>query len=110
MLLGTVFSRIVTQIWYDPYLIYKHVFGKSVFLYAKKMALYIGIIIGCSGICHYIGNQIEYTNTLIELGVKIMLNAVVFNGMCLVFFSRSEEFVYLKKSIDKIVSAVKGRK
>ncbi len=110
VLLGTVFSRIVTQIWYDPYLIYKHVFGKSVFLYAKKMALYIGIIIGCSGICHYIGNQIEYTNTLIELGVKIMLNAVVFNGMCLVFFSRSEEFVYLKKSIDKIVSAVKGRK
>lgn len=109
VLFGTVFSRVVTQIWYDPYLIYKYVFEKSVFLYVKKMIVYVGIIIGCSGICRYLGNQIGYMNTLMELVIKIILNAVIFNGVCLVLFSRSEEFIYLKKSVGKIALALKRK-
>ncbi len=38
--MGTVISRLLTQIWYDPYLIYKYVFKHSFSHYLRQIAIY----------------------------------------------------------------------
>ena len=45
IILGTILSRIVTQMWYDPWLIYKNVFRKNVFYYFRTYIAYAAVTV-----------------------------------------------------------------
>lgn len=96
VLLGTVISRLTTQIWYDPYLIYKHVFGKSVILYIRKMLLYSLITVLCCVGGQFITGYVSFLNAYIDLAVQAVITGLLFNIVFLALFYRSEEFTYLK--------------
>lgn len=111
VLLGTVISRISTQIWYDPYLIYKHVFDKSVILYIRKMILYSAITLLCCAGGEFITTYVTFSNAYIDLVIRAVITALLFNVVFLLLFYRSEEFRYLKEKglgLLKIVGRKKG--
>ena len=73
---GTVISRLCTYIWYDPYVIFKFVFKKSVKLYFVRYKF-----VWISGFCFCNHNryswQYFYTN--------IFINMVIRSILCLLF-------------------------
>ena len=73
---GTVFSRLTTQVWYDPYLIYKYVFNKPVFLYIRKMILYTGITLICCAAGELLCGNIVLGNAFLEFVDKTRIFAL----------------------------------
>lgn len=107
VLLGTVISRLTTQIWYDPYLIYKHIFHKSLFAYIYKMSVYSFFTIGCCVICKWISAGFFVINVYIDLIVKAVLSGIVFIVLFVVFFHKLEEFSYLRQTGLSLVNAIR---
>lgn len=110
VLIGTVFSRITTQVWYDPYLIYKYVFNKPVVLYLKKMILYTGITLLCCAGGELLCGRIILGNAFLELVIKAAVSGILFNAVFIALFFRSEEFTYLKDTGFSLVKALKRKK
>lgn len=92
ILLGTIISRVATQIWYDPWLIFKYVFQISIFRYIKDYVLY-GVI---TLLCCYVTNAILQAFCLEEGIMKVLSGCVlcvlVPNVVVVAAFHRSEPF------------------
>ena len=96
VILGTVISRLLTQIWYDPYLIYKYVFKHSFSHYLRQITIYTASTAVSCLICIEFRNMLMIPNSWIDLIVNGIFNVIVFNGIFLLIYGRSAEFVYLK--------------
>lgn len=110
VLLGTVISRIATQVWYDPYLIYKYVFFKSITDYVKRIAVYSCLIVLCCLLTQWISTSILIENPYCSLFVKAIVAFMVFNVTSFIIFHRTDEFIYLKNVGLSLWSILKRKK
>lgn len=102
VIIGTVVSRISTQIWYDPYLIYKNIFKKSVKKYYLKYSIYFGITVTCCTVTQSLLCWFSISSAIGQVIVGAILCAIVPNTILFIFFHRAEEFrqlVTLTKNI-----------
>lgn len=94
ILFATFLSRLFTNLWYDPYVIYKHAFGRNPVEYVKKYIIYILVLIAEVVICYYLTQWIQAS-----LVSKIVLKAAVVSIICNVvfymIFRKTSEFAYL---------------
>lgn len=110
VLLGTVISRISTQFWYDPYLIYQNVFHESLINYLKKMLLYSGTIVGICIICGEISSVVQTGIPFFNLIINVVCTALIYNVVCFLLFKRTEEFIYLKDVVCRLIIKVMHKK
>ena len=94
VLLGTLVSTITTCFWIEPYVLYKYSFKKPLSNYFKKFLIYTVIIVIIGFFIYHICNVITITGIL-GLVIKLLLCAVIFNGMYLLIFFKSPQFKYL---------------
>lgn len=94
VLLGTLVSTITTCFWIEPYVLYKYGFKKPLSNYFKKFLIYTVIIVIIGFFIYYICDVITITGIL-GLVIKLLLCAVIFNGMYLLIFFKSPQFKYL---------------
>lgn len=109
VLLGTIVSRLATQVWYDPYLIYTTVFERSVTEYLKRMAVYTALTVACCIICQVIQSAVAFVNLFVQFIVMAFVSAAVFNVMCIAFFRNTEELAYLKNTGRRLLRQVKRK-
>ena len=109
VLLGTVISRLTTQIWYDPYLIYKHVFHKSLLLYIRKMSIYSLFTVVCCLTCKWISGNFFVVNAYVDLLIKAIFSVIFFTLFFFIFFHRLEEFGYLKETGFRLFKELKKK-
>lgn len=108
VLIGTTITRLSTNSWYDPYIIYKHGFKKSPIIYYRNQITYfISLSIPVMILTYLFKHlsEVSYLNFILQ----IMLVILITIGSLVVFYRKTEEFNYLKKSIIKIVSKLKWR-
>ncbi len=105
ILLATAIARMLTNMWYEPLILFKNYFKKSPILYFKRQALYwIIAIIGC--ISTYLISQVINTVSVFNLIVKLVICLIVPNVMIVALFFRSNEFAYIN---EHIISKVKNK-
>ncbi len=104
VIIGTIFSRAVTQLWYDPYLIYKMVFKQPVRKYFIKYLLY-GIItfVSCAlsnGLLSLLNIQNLLLNILAGAVIAVTVSVLM---ICICFWKTNEfkDVVKLAKNIIK---------
>ena len=92
--IGTIVSGLIANIT-KPFIIYKVCFEKSVKTYfldsVKYLAVLGGILVLLTGIKQFIMPQV----TVLSFIVMFMVICVVFNGIFLLLFGRTQEFGYL---------------
>ena len=95
VLLGTTITRLVTNTWFDPYIVYKYGLKKSPISYYIKWAEYLLVIIANAMILHYMDMllRISGVHAVIFYG---LLSIVLFGLSIVVLFHRSTSFIYLK--------------
>ena len=102
VLLGTTITRATTNVWFDPYVIYKHGLKRSVLpyylLWVKHLLLTIAAAAGSLWI---IGTLLPAATTILWLVVHGITCLLVFAGIVLLTCFRTEEFRYL---VDKVRS------
>lgn len=95
VLLGTIFARAVTQMWYDPYLVYTRVFKKSVKEYFIISIKYILITLGCCVLTTYVTNLFNLGNSgILRLIINAVFSFAISVTAIVAIYRKSEEFKY----------------
>lgn len=92
--LGTVFSRLCTYFWYDPYVVHKFVFGKSVLPYFIRYSWLALLVVVSALITDSLGNMWS-RDPLVNFVFRIVLCILVPNIIFLLAYRKSEELKYL---------------
>lgn len=102
ILLATFISRLFTNIWYSPYVLFEYGLKKSFLLYCIKYIKYILILIITLVINYYLV-CFSLDNLLLSLILKIIINIFVPNIIFSVIFFRTAEFKYIISKISFLV-------
>lgn len=108
VLFATFIARLLTNIWYDPYSIFKYGFNMKVNSYYVRYALMAIVIVftyfityGC---CIPIENNID--NIYLSLVCKLVVCVFVPNIIFAIIYRNNKELKYLKEKVRQIVNAV----
>ena len=102
VLLGTTFTRIVTNVWYDPLIVYKHGLHKTPYKYYLKWIFYLVIVITDIILITIFTKIIPLTGILaiITYGTAAI---IVFCLSVITIFFKTKELKYLLFIINKII-------
>ncbi|EPE2492776.1 hypothetical protein HQ875_11035 [Enterococcus faecium] len=108
---GTVFSRLITQTWFDPLVLYKYTFKKSVKIYLYQYFKRISVIFGQGIVISLILKTLfaifKVNHQVISI---IIIGIIVFfisNFILWLIYHNKKEFLFIKIYIYKILSRIK---
>ena len=101
VLLGTTISRLFTNVWFDPYIVYKYGFKEKCNKYLMRMSIYVGVCLIDIFIIKLLLNKISYS--FIGLILALIINIIVFI-ISILFFYKTFEFKYLVNKIRQVLS------
>ncbi|HAT4134682.1 TPA: hypothetical protein I9Z82_002255 [Clostridium perfringens] len=104
VLLGTTITRVTTNIWYDPIIIFKYGFKRTVKQYYKEYIKYFVSLIIMIITSSYFLSFISIESTFISLIKRIIICLIITFITFFIIFSRKYEFKYL---INNIISKIK---
>ena len=108
ILLATAIARLLTNMWYEPYVLFKSYFKRSPIQYFKRQALYWLIAVASCLITYFLATLLPST-TVFHFILKIVLCLIAPNALILALFYRTKEFHYIyhqviRKISDKLLS------
>jgi len=95
ILLATAIARLLTNVWYDPYAVYRYGLKIRVFKYFKEYLKYSCILIVTLLISFYICSFIK-VDSFIKLIIKGVMCVILSNLSFFLFFYKSKELLYYK--------------
>lgn len=101
--IATLISKLLTTIWYMPYLIYKKCYNKKPYKFYFKLFYYTLVFILVYYICNYIVSFI-LLNNILGLIIKAIVTVILSNILLILFFYNTAEF---KDIINKIKQLLK---
>ena len=102
ILLATFISRMLTNVWYDPYAVFKYGFENNPLEYFGTYVKYIIIGVITFGITNWC-SEIVTNGNIINFIWKLVICIVIPNIVFIVLFHKREEFIYLKEKIQSII-------
>ena len=109
VLIATGISRIVTTIWYEPYVLFKSFFKtnkRKLFFYYAKQVLYALELIFVLFVSDYIIKSIMFDSTIISYIFKLFISLFI-PSVVILFHFKSEEFKELLKYAKRIILKIK---
>ena len=105
ILFATFLARLLTNLWYDPYVIYRHAFGQNPFQYLKRYIFYLLILMVQIALSWIICMWI-HISPLMDVLVKGFLVSAVSNGIFFLVFRKTPEFGVVRTTLSRIVQIV----
>ena len=105
--LGSVIARVATQLWFDPLIIYKHAFRKSVKGYFGEYAVWLFILIFCSLVAKMLNSLIIISSPIISFIVHGVVCVTIVCLTIFVIFGKNKVF---RNSLVYAVNIVKKKK
>ncbi len=109
VLLGTTFTRVMTNVWYDPLIVYKHGLKKKPYAYYIRWLLYLIVVTADIFIIHLISQLLEFTGITAIIVYGVMAVAIfALSVLCL--FGKTSEFKYLLNTVLKYAKKLLHRR
>lgn len=102
VLLGTIIARVTTNVWYDPWVVYKKGFRESPWIYFGKYILYALLFAASCGLGVLI-SKITLFGGLLDILLHCILCFVVLSGIYYLLFRRTASFLYLKEVVQGLL-------
>ena len=99
VVLGTVLSRAITQLWFDIYILNKLIFKRSYSEVFGQYLLYLVISVVCTAIPLGCMSFFSINSVLLRLIVSVILSLVVCIGLIVLLFHRSAEYRSIKRIV-----------
>lgn len=106
--ISTAVARIVTDVWYSPWALYKYGFKEKSSKFFGRYLVYILILLAECAICYYPCSIINIS-PFVDLVLKFLICSIVPNLMFIICFGKSKDFAMLKKSMKNIYGIVKSK-
>lgn len=105
--IGTTITRVFTNAWFDPYIVFKHGFKLPVKGYYILYLKFLAIFIGSSSLVMVIVNKFFIFNSILNvIGIGIT-SIVIPNIIFFIIFRKTKEFQYLFNILKKIFNNIK---
>lgn len=102
ILLATAIARLLTNFWYEPFMLYKIVFRKKSLTFFLKQLVYAVIVIIVILFLEFVLPGIFQEITLLSFVLKTILVVIITNLIFYLVFNRTSEFIFLKKRITQV--------
>lgn len=108
VILGTTISQLLTDVWYYGYIVFKYSFNQKFICYIET---YIKNIVVVVVACVFMiwGDMYLFSDLCLigQLSANIFFSLVIFVVTWMLFFHKTEEYIYFQKLILKIISTRK---
>lgn len=105
VLFATVISRILTNFWYEPYMLHKLIFIQSSKSFFIRQMIYAVTVILSAVIIETIMSNLFENITYSTFIFKTVLVFIFINIIFYIFYRKSEEFIYLKSKVFNIIKS-----
>lgn len=109
VLLGTLISILLTQLWYEPMVLYRVVFKKSVISYYLTILLYFGITVLSFILVSLAVSFLSFSSILMNFVIRIILCIIVPNCLIILFFKKTSEFKECSLLMKKLFFGIKKK-
>lgn len=99
ILLATTISRLSTQAWFDPYLVFRLVFKKSVKRYYLTYLSYFCITAFCCAAAYFLGSVLTVGNPFVSFLIKAIIAVSIPMIVVIPLFRKTDDFAYLRNMI-----------
>lgn len=106
VLLGTTITRLITNVWYDPYIIYKYGLKKSVLSYYIQWFKYLIICFMVSFILKLVFGVFKLSGMSLLI-ISLMISVSSFILTVFVIFWRNEDFCYFLELAKKLLKKLR---
>lgn len=103
--LATAISRLLTNTFYEPYIIFNHGFNKKFSEYVKRYLIYFILIIISTCFCFIVTYSMNF-NVLINIILKCIVCLIIPNFIFYITFHKSEEFSYFINILKRIIRKI----
>ncbi|MCQ2450496.1 MAG: oligosaccharide flippase family protein [Clostridia bacterium] len=103
ILLATATSRFLTNMWYDPLILFKRGFAMSVWLFFRDYISYFLLAIIVALVTYKISGLVE-VNNILDLLIKFAITCLVPNIIYFIIFFKTKPFIYVKKQFSSLIS------
>lgn len=106
--LATVIARLLTNVWYMPYSVFKYGLHENPLDYFKVYVKYgiVQIVVGV--ICYFVCTKVEFS-CIVNAVLKILLCSVITNGVYWLVFHKTDQYRYLEGRVRTLVKNAKHR-
>jgi len=101
--LATIIARLLTNVWYDPYVIYKYGLHKNPFIYLKRYLYFFITIIISTLITYFLLRWFIVSNIYINFIIHFFIVLIIPNLVFVLMIFKFSEFKYVKNLIDSIL-------
>ncbi len=113
VLFATPFARLVTQSWFDPYIVFKHVFHRKPGAFYIEYLKQIIVTVICALVSWLIVSRITISNLILTLIVDMIICIPVTAVIYYIIYRNNPDFIRTiknsKKIFLRIVNRIKGR-
>lgn len=106
--LATLIARLCTNLWYEPYAVYKYGLKKNPVIYLKRYIKFACVLLICGILCWKLCGLCDFP-IVGNIVAKCIICSVVPNAVFVGCFHKLEEYLYLKNSMKRIVSKIVRR-
>lgn len=100
ILFATFLARLLTNLWYDPYVIYKVAFKRRPLEYLWRYLGFLAVLAAQILLCMLLCSFVRFS-PLVNVLLKGLVCSLVPNGLFFLIFRRTEEFRYCKGLLDR---------
>ncbi len=93
---GTFLCLCIKEISFLPYIVYKELFSKKLWDYQKRLFTYTSVTVFSAAVSWVLAQAAAVENIYLDLIIKALICIVVPNGIAILLFRKSEEFIYFK--------------
>lgn len=106
--LGTFISMMLTSVWVEPYILYKHEFQMSCAGYFARYLAYVAVIAAAWSVTDLCCRMIGGSTGMVLFG-RICISLAVPNLIFLIVYCRTKEFAFLLEKLRLLLRKWRGR-
>lgn len=108
VLLGTTFTRVVTNVWYDPFIVYHFGLEKNPYRYYLRWFGYLAVVMLNIFVLDGIKHKLVFEG-LLGCFIYGMISVVLFGCMVTAIYARSEEYKYMIVTMRNVLKKVSAK-
>lgn len=104
--IATSISLITTQVWYDPYIVYKHVFKCKPWEYYIDYLWQAAFTVSCCALSYALSKWLSIPNKYLSFLCSALIAAILPNLAIVLCFRRTDNYAYARSVILKILRRI----
>lgn len=105
---ATLIARLLTNLWYEPYAVYKYGLHKKTIFYFFRSGVFAVVLAVTGVLCGFLCNLCHF-NLIMDILLKILICSVIHNLVLWICFGRTKEFQYLFDVGIRLIRRVLGK-